>query len=831
MLMERGAIPSEVRVIPSLFAVSGVLIGLSAAQVTSAQPATGRPDVLWSRGLSTRPMSLVVTRDRSQVYLAGGDGVVKRMQVSNGEILRTYRLGVEALYFAFLPGALQSYGMGARPAAIALSGGENLLAALFPWGVSLLDVNTGKVVLRLPLRRPTESDYINHPLWTNSFPQMSFCDRDRQIAVAGLQRYLYSDRLSGALISLVDARQHLTFEGSTAVVSPDGTLLAVSHEESKVRIVETATRRVIAELDTAETPLEQGMHVATPVAWLRGNGSLLVRTAPKTAQGSAKLLRLSGSGYDDREVLLDDLKGRYGWLDDEGRWLLEVFSNTLWPDTASVLALYQSLQGFSGPDSQLTFEWPLRLRSTNWRGPQGVAEPTRTPVWFDRQLGEFWTLTPRHPRLYQHTARFGLASATLDRVSPWSTPNRIFSLSAPCERVLSVRSSPNGRVVWVADSSGQLFAYEAATGRILWQLSFPGDIHGGVAVSRQGHRVAVNHSIWPSEVDGYPEIGALTTILDAETGSMVRRIPLHERGQITFDASGQKLVRLSTEGLLERYDVVTGFHEYTGAVSGERFVPGAQPNTWVGFGRHFFSVVNIETGTQQLRPRIGYRAWAAASSPMWNLFAAVPWQIGSNSRRIEIRNLTTFALLGQITDLPADLRTLCFSPQGNTLAVGFMDGRLRIYRLADGALLADYTEETGNEWPADGDGVTAIEFSPDGRRIIYGRDDGAVVAARTPFFAFGTRVEALSVSPEAPRTGADFEVTIALNNVFPVTKTVSLRTNRPTINLPTRVTLRPGVRQVKVVGTIPSSVISGSRVALVASVDGNETRTQFTVAP
>jgi WD40 repeat protein len=100
---------------------------------------------------------------------------------------------------------------------------------------------------------------------------------------------------------------------------------------------------------------------------------------------------------------------------------------------------------------------------------------------------------------------------------------------------------------------------------------------------------------------------------------------------------------------------------------------------------------------------------------------------------IQIRNANTFALIRTLRGHRLRTTALAFDPQGRHLVSGGVDSFIRFWRLSDGAEVAAYSEETGNEWATFGSGVPSIVFPPDGRRFYYGREDAGVVAARHPF--------------------------------------------------------------------------------------------------
>jgi uncharacterized repeat protein (TIGR01451 family) len=71
---------------------------------------------------------------------------------------------------------------------------------------------------------------------------------------------------------------------------------------------------------------------------------------------------------------------------------------------------------------------------------------------------------------------------------------------------------------------------------------------------------------------------------------------------------------------------------------------------------------------------------------------------------------------------------VAFSPGGHAImSVGF-DRTIRVWRASDGSLLNFYDEETVTYGP----GQTSVAFSPDGQFFAYGRGDATVVVAKAP---------------------------------------------------------------------------------------------------
>ncbi len=76
------------------------------------------------------------------------------------------------------------------------------------------------------------------------------------------------------------------------------------------------------------------------------------------------------------------------------------------------------------------------------------------------------------------------------------------------------------------------------------------------------------------------------------------------------------------------------------------------------------------------------------------------------------------------------MKSVAFSSDGRLLVVGMVDdqtrtGRIRLYRVLDGAMLADHDREVGS-------GVEYVGFSPGDALMAYSRTDGAMVLAENP---------------------------------------------------------------------------------------------------
>ena len=92
-----------------------------------------------------------------------------------------------------------------------------------------------------------------------------------------------------------------------------------------------------------------------------------------------------------------------------------------------------------------------------------------------------------------------------------------------------------------------------------------------------------------------------------------------------------------------------------------------------------------------------------------------------------------------VHSLSAPLRDqlgMAFSPTGDVFAAGGSEvnagvgiNTIVLWRVADGALLAEYQKEMTGIFG----GFFPMAFSPDGYSLAYGRPDGTVVMGRSPF--------------------------------------------------------------------------------------------------
>ena len=104
---------------------------------------------------------------------------------------------------------------------------------------------------------------------------------------------------------------------------------------------------------------------------------------------------------------------------------------------------------------------------------------------------------------------------------------------------------------------------------------------------------------------------------------------------------------------------------------------------------------------------------------------------GSDSQSVEIWQVANCAESQSFNGPAGFVKSVAYTPDGQMIVAGGQDwsasrGTLLFWRVVDGALLRVYLGETSTA-------VRAVQYSPNGSRFAYGREDGAVVLARDPF--------------------------------------------------------------------------------------------------
>ncbi len=303
----------------------------------------------------------------------------------------------------------------------------------------------------------------------------------------------------------------------------------------------------------------------------------------------------------------------------------------------------------------------------------------------------------------------------------------------------------SGGAVMTGDSSGAVRAWEATSGKPLWDARHPGDPRHSTALAVRGLAVSPDGKLVAST--GYDDS---VRLWNAATGKEIFRLPGHGRSgrtrlPLTFTPDSRRLVSTADDLFVRVWDVRTGKAtaehavrpkdveiEKTddGAVAGgpgglDPPMVSADGSVFAVFLGKSIAVYDVPTG-RLLRevPLEAVNSWFCALSPDGTYFvraemapqAKFPdgrWRpVGPDSLRLI--DLATGKTVGVIP-LPEDQpRMAVFSPDGRHLATlsSAVGAPIRIWRVATGAEVA-----TLRGFDAQ---VTTLAFSPDNKLLVSG---------------------------------------------------------------------------------------------------------------
>jgi WD40 repeat protein len=304
----------------------------------------------------------------------------------------------------------------------------------------------------------------------------------------------------------------------------------------------------------------------------------------------------------------------------------------------------------------------------------------------------------------------------------------IRTLAGHAGPVESVAFSPGGKTLATGTRNGAVQLWEVATGRLI-ATPFTGDTGGiySLAFSPDGNTLAIggfNGTVRLWDVATHHPDGAPITTHTSDINAMA------------FSADGKTLATSSSYGTVRLWDVAT--HSPIGAPfsgHGDGAFVALSPDgkilaTISGDGRGDSTVRLWDVATHTLigAPLTGHKGLVRtlAFSADGNTLA-----IGNGiDGTVRLWSVTAQHPIGApLTSDNGGVMSLAFSPDGKTLACGGFDGTVRLWDVTTHQLIgAPLTGDTGAVWSA--------AFSPDGSTLATGNDDGTVrlwdVAAGRP---------------------------------------------------------------------------------------------------
>jgi WD40 repeat protein len=341
-----------------------------------------------------------------------------------------------------------------------------------------------------------------------------------------------------------------------------------------------------------------------------------------------------------------------------------------------------------------------------------------------------------------------VAAAVWDTIRQWDAA----SGQEICQRpqhtapIMSVRVAPDSKTVASASRDGTIRLWEAATGREIRKIQWPRD--------------SGRYEAW--SVDFSPDGKTLAAagedstirLWDAATGQETRTLrghkgPVHSFS-VVFSPDGKTLASAADDGTIRLWDAATGQEIRTIQQSADCavFSPDGKTLASAGSGLQLWEVA---TG-RLIREFQGGPSWASVVfSPDGRSLASATSQTRGANGYVNVVWLWDVATGQQICTFPETRRepadavyALSYSPDGKAVASGSDDGTIRLWEAATGQEIRRFQADVGP--------VTSVAFTPDGRAVVSGHENGIVLVWDAAGQRTGFPIPAQPLSPQQQET-------------------------------------------------------------------------------
>lgn len=316
--------------------------------------------------------------------------------------------------------------------------------------------------------------------------------------------------------------------------------------------------------------------------------------------------------------------------------------------------------------------------------------------------------------------------------------------------VLSVAFSPNGKLLAMGDTNGEIRLYQVADGKQVltcqghtnWIPSLAFNIDGSILASSssdhtvklwdantgqclqtlQGHK----HEVWTvafspvakTVISGSND--CTMKLWSFPSGKCLKTFHGHGNWIVcaVFSRDGQKLVSGSDDNTIKVWDAETGecintlqgHHDGIRALAispdGQRLISSSDDHT--------VKLWNLETG-ECINTLQGHRAavWSVAFSPDGNLIAS-----GSLDHTVRLWSASSGQCLKILQEHSGWVFSVVFNRQGDLIASGGEDQTMKLWDANSGQCLKTFSGYTSQVW--------SVAYSPDGKMLASGSHDHMV---------------------------------------------------------------------------------------------------------
>jgi WD40 repeat protein/tRNA A-37 threonylcarbamoyl transferase component Bud32 len=274
--------------------------------------------------------------------------------------------------------------------------------------------------------------------------------------------------------------------------------------------------------------------------------------------------------------------------------------------------------------------------------------------------------------------------------------------------VLTVRPSPDGRLIAAGDSAGMLRLWDAATGSLIAECKGPAGHARSICWTPLGDHFFVGFSSG--------EIGRFSASESSLTIESVWTAHRSDICALSLDTAGVTLASAATRGEVKLWGAVTR-QPIRSLETGQDMFHGAALNpggTLIATAgrRPGIAVYDTHSGTPVFTIPDEYINWKARFSPDGSIIAAA-----RAKAEIDIIDAKTFKRLRTLRGHATSIIEITFDPTGRLLASGSADKTWRLWDVASGHALL--TLESGAE-------VSAVSFMPDSRSVVTCGPNGRV---------------------------------------------------------------------------------------------------------